>query len=135
MAGSVRWLVDKRVILIEVTSALTLEDFVEINEQMERNHQEGIAPIHEIVDSRGLITVNVNPLQIRSTLKYMSSPKWGWGIFVTESRLSGMLAAIVYQMTRHRHKIVRTLEEAAEHLEEVGETLAGALLESVRSLP
>jgi hypothetical protein len=132
MPTEMRWLVDRRVMLVEITGTLTEAD-MNTNMQSPQTLQmweEGIPLVHMIVDMRGLVgTPPIKPPKDRSLdpeLKRKMDAikmKTGWNITITHNTLVRFGASILGNLMQSRQRFFGTVEDALDFLQEQDETL------------
>ncbi len=123
MPFEVKWHTDKRIILQRFYGRVTLEDVREAVNANDGFIEQGIAPIHLIVDAADIDNI---PVHLRETSKISSNlndPSVGWVILITNNPLSEFFVKLTSQLVKYRLGRAKSLEEALEFLARQDSTL------------
>jgi len=128
----VEWLVEKRVIRIQLAGEYETETVQRGLAEMKQFVDSGTAPVHVILDSTGVTKM---PKSIRELINQMESlryhPNGGWILIISNSvmlRFAGQIASVFLGA---QHRSVGTLEEAVETICHIEPGLADALRQTV----
>ena len=125
MPYRIQWYIEKRVILEEAFGNVTIEELVQFNAEVTALiANEGIAPVHVIVD---LTKVEKYPSSLREvlgTMRQKNPEKVGWMMVVTESPIMRFVASTIFQIARLKLRTFSTLQQAKGFLAEMDETVA-----------
>jgi hypothetical protein len=134
MAAQHRWLVDKRIILLEYADEVTIEQMQAVYPEMVARVRSGTPPVHLLCDVSALVRF---PTQIssimRSTQDYLADPAMGWLILIgSHHPLLGFIGSIVSQFVRIPFEQADDLNEALRILAAADPTLDTAALAAAR---
>ena len=125
MPYRIQWYVEGRVILEEAFGDVTVEELIRFNAEVTTLIvDQGIAPVHVIVD---LTKVEKYPSSLREvlgTMRQKHPEKVGWMLVVTESPIMRFVASTVFQIARLKLRTFATLQQAKGFLAEIDETVA-----------
>ena len=119
------WLLDKRVVYFHAHGNITAQDVEAVKELQLRHHDEGIAPVHTIVDVQSpsikIPTLN----QMRQAGYTPMHPNTGWMLLRgSEKSIVTFGVSVIIQMVGSKHlKVVKSLEEVVEFLNHNDRTL------------
>src|SRR5687767_4768800 len=108
MAQEMDYWVDRRVILHRVDGNLTSLEFKEANVKAVRLVQEGIAPVHHVIDGVRLGKVEVNLKQLGEIVTLLREPNLGWVVLIGGNVLTRFLASVMTQQDRVKFRVVDT---------------------------
>ncbi|MCI0710426.1 MAG: hypothetical protein L0154_09720 [Chloroflexi bacterium] len=115
MAYQVSWLVPQRVIFVRVTATLTRDDIVAMNQDYFHLLDEGVAPVHMLVDANQLDKLDIKVKDIPSLLM-QDDARFGWNFIVTPNRFIGFLSNLAAHLTGSKYKTMDKLDEALQVL-------------------
>ncbi|MBE2269440.1 MAG: hypothetical protein IAE80_14490 [Anaerolinea sp.] len=119
------WLLDKRVIYFRAYGSITATDAAEITKIQIQHHDEGIAPVHTIVDMQSPSIQVASFLQIRQVGFTPLHPKTGWMVMLGSERgIVSFGTSMIIQMIGSKHfKVAKSLSQAVEFLNHNDATL------------
>lgn len=123
MAYTTTWCVDKRVALLQIDGEVDLADLPEIAKSSRAYVAEGIAPVHILIDMRGVTKYPTNLREVANALKNEGNSQVGWTLFITNSLVLRFLGSTLVQLTKQRVHALSNVDEAIEFLLERDATL------------
>lgn len=116
MAFQIMWVVPQRLIRLELTGDITIEESAEFDQMLIEHLDSGIAPVHVILDFSSVASIPLNPKAIISAQQFMKHPNLGWGMIVGMSRIIRFLSAIIFQAVKVNFLLFESYEEAQAFL-------------------
>ena len=125
MPYEISWHLEKRVLMVKLFGVLIEQESNEVSEINTRYLQEGIAPVHIIVDTNSLEKFPVNLRQNSQYMAYLSSPALGWVIVLglSNNMLARFAVTVISQVVKFKLAQRTTVEEAISYLESQDSTL------------
>jgi hypothetical protein len=125
MPYEISWHLEKRVLMVKLFGVLIEQESNEVSEINTRHLQEGIAPVHIIVDTNGLEKFPVNLRQNSQYMAYLSSPSLGWVIVLglSNNMLARFAVTVISQVVKFRLAQRTTVADALSYLESQDATL------------
>ncbi len=119
------WLVEKRVVYFRAYGQVTGADVAAVKEQQLRNHEDGIAPVHTIVDVYSPSIKIPSIPQLRQFGYTSMHPKTGWMLLLgSEKSVVTFGVSVIIQMVGSDHlKVVKSIPEIVEFLNHNDRTL------------
>jgi hypothetical protein len=119
------WLLDKRVLYFRVYGEVTLDNIAETMQTQMRFHEEGIAPIHTLIDLRTPAFKVPSLAQIRKVGGVPLHPSTGWMLLMGGERgvVSFAVSLIIQLSGAKTYRPVKSLEEAVDFLNHNDPTL------------
>jgi hypothetical protein len=126
MAFQNRWLVEDRVVLVEFSGDITLDELMANDADMLRYVNSGTPPVHIICKLQGAKRFPTNISNIsRSAKQYLTSPNIGWFLIVgVDNPLLTFIGSIVAQVSQLKFKQAADLDEALQVLGRMDFSLA-----------
>lgn len=121
MLDFVRWLVQGRVMLVQFSGVLTLEDVQQMNEKAALLMEEAIPPHVDVIANGTYVTQFdrnlVNVRNLRSSLG--KHPMVNWHIIVDPDPNPAMqfLGSIVFKLLGARYRVMKTVDDALNFLQ------------------
>src|SRR5262245_12588585 len=115
MPFQMSWQVENRVVMIDISGILTLDEMAQIDRQMLVMIPEGYKPplqVHVLVDMRDMTRMPNSIWDINRTLTHFKEPGLGWTVLISTNRLFQAIFKFVCQTGRLRCGIENTLENA-----------------------
>src|SRR5690349_20430723 len=113
MPYKIEWYVEGRVILEEAYGDVTVEELVSFNAEVTSLiANEGIAPVHVIVDLSKVEKYPSSLREVLGTMRQKNPEKVGWMLIVTESPIMRFIASTIFQIARLRLRTFSTLAQA-----------------------
>jgi len=100
MGFKINWYVEKQVISLKLFDAVSADEVLEINRQTVQFAQDGLAPVHIIIDTLG---VSEFPTNLRWVLQIMQSnpiAPSGWHILIHNNPIIHFLSSTVLSLLR-----------------------------------
>ena len=125
MPYQISWQLEKRVLMVKLFGILTDQESTEVGEINSRHIQEGIAPVHIIVDARDLDKFPTNLRQNSQFMGYLSTPSLGWvvAIGIANNMLARFAVTVISQVIHFRLAQRDNMTEAIRYLESQDATL------------
>ncbi|MEM9953241.1 MAG: hypothetical protein AAF846_16670 [Chloroflexota bacterium] len=124
MAHQLKWLVDKRVLLIKYTGAIDKDTLLSMNADMNRILEEGIQPVHVIADNTEMSDVRVNLKVIQQSFGTLRNPAWGQITIVTgENKMVAFFSQLIGTSFRIKLRVVNTMEDAKRIINQADNTV------------
>ncbi|MBI1258539.1 MAG: hypothetical protein GC204_13810 [Chloroflexi bacterium] len=125
MPYRIQWYVEGRVILEEAFGDVTMEELVRFNAEVTTLiAEEGVAPVHVIVDLSKVEKYPPSLREVLSTMRQKAPEKVGWMLIVTESPILRFVASTVFQIAHLKLRTFATLPQAKTFLAEMDDTVA-----------
>lgn len=124
MPHEISWYQEKRIILNRLIGSLDLETGTKASEATSQFLNEGIAPVHLIVDMTELKSFPTNITKVNTMNQYLKNPALGWVIVVGGNTLSQFLVNVLSQVIRFRVAQRPTLQQAVDFLRAQDQSLA-----------
>jgi len=117
--------VEKRVLMVKLFGVLIEQESNEVGEINTRYLQEGIAPVHIIVDTNGLEKFPVNLRQNSQFMAYLSSPALGWVVVLglSNNMLARFAVTVISQVVKFKLAQRTTVDDALSYLQSQDSTL------------
>jgi hypothetical protein len=124
MPYSFDWVVQGRVVLEKAFGDVTIEELVRFNAEVTTLiAEQGIAPVHVIVDLTNVGKYPSSLKDIMSTMRQRVPDKVGWMLVVTQNPIMRFVASIIFQLARLRVRMFQTIQEALDFLKENDDSL------------
>ena len=123
MPYNISWCEEKRVFCIELTGELTDEQWTSIVAIDTLHIEEGIAPIHVIIDVSELDSFPTNVRKTASYASHLRDPRLGWAVVVGGNPLLDFVASLLSQITGFKLTKSATVEDALIFLRKQDNTL------------
>jgi hypothetical protein len=123
MGYEVSYLVDKRVVFINLYGKLTMDDLRKTTAESRRLCEEGIPFVHVISDTSDL-KVEMKVSDFMEMFRGLPPiPTVGWSVGVTSNSVHRFFFSIVAQLTHNKSRNFATMEEAIAFLQKADDTL------------
>ncbi|MBE2268158.1 MAG: hypothetical protein IAE80_07975 [Anaerolinea sp.] len=125
MPVAVNWMLDKRVMYFRSYGKVSLAEVDTVVAAQMQLYEEGIAPVHAIIDIRPT-TLNIQGLQqLREHGNAPLHPSTGWIVMLqTNNKLATFAVSLIIQLNGAPHfRTVHTLDEAVAFLNHNDQTL------------
>jgi hypothetical protein len=111
MSYKTDWLVPKFLILMKMEGEINVEVMMEVNKDFFRFIEEGDAPVHLLLDARGLNKINI---QIRDIPKILTKQdnRFGLNYILTENSFARFIMNLAEHMTGSHYRVAKSTEEA-----------------------
>ena len=117
MPYTMRWLVDKRVVLTEFEGGITADDLREFVAELKQYISEGTPLVHHISNSHQIKKVEMSLGTLRSVAGAAAViGQLGWQIDINTNPINKMFAGIGAQFAGIRSRTFATMDEAIEFL-------------------
>ena len=125
MPYRIQWYVEGRVILEEAFGDVTMEELVRFNAEVTTLiAEQGVAPVHVIVDLSKVEKYPPSLREVLSTMRQKAPEKVGWMLIVTESPIMRFVASTVFQIARLKLRTFATLPQAKTFLTDMDDSVA-----------
>lgn len=126
MAFRTSWIEEKRIIYTEMINSLNDEEAQEISDMHAKFLNEGIAPVHLVVDMSRLEIVPTNLRKNTSMASYLQHPALGWTVLIGGNVLLNFMLSILGHVFKFRYVKRATMQEALAYLVSQDQTLVAA---------
>lgn len=126
MAFRSSWIEEKRIIHTEMIGTMTSQEAQQISDAHMKFLNEGVAPVHLIVDLTQLKEVPTNLRQNTSMAGYLQHPALGWTVLIGGNVLLNFMLSILGHVFKFRYVKRETMEEALAYLISQDQTLVTA---------
>jgi len=111
--------------MVKLFGVLIEQESNEVGEINTRYLQEGIAPVHIIVDTNGLEKFPVNLRQNSQFMAYLSSPALGWVVVLglSNNMLARFAVTVISQVVKFKLAQRTTVDDALSYLQSQDSTL------------
>ena len=123
MPHEITWAQDKRIILNRLIGTLDLEDGFKASEATNDYINQGIAPVHLVVDMSELKGFPTNITKVNQMNQYLKNPARGWVVVIGGNTLSSFLVNVLSQVVKFPVAQRPSLNEALEFLRKNDATL------------
>jgi len=117
------WYLDRRIIYNHLHGAVTVEEASALEDENFQHFEEGVPPVHIIVDMADVKKLPTNVSQLNRMLQRGRPPALGWIVLVGVNPLARVIGSMLCQVARIPFCTFDTLEEAVRFLQEVDNTL------------
>lgn len=122
MPSKAFWLVEKHLIMLENSGAITADDLISVDKEICAMMDTSDKPaVHIIVDARNF--VSIPKIREMTNIKLISHDKLGWVVPTKANPFVKMLIAIMTVTTRNRVRHCNTIEDGLVFLMSVDDTL------------
>lgn len=113
MVYELNWLIPARVLEMTMAGDVEINEMQEMyQEHMQMVRDEGIAPVHVLIDAHAITNIKMKVKQINSVWDPTATDLFGWTIIVTDNRFMKFLTTIFSKVTGSQFKTVANYEEA-----------------------
>ena len=123
MGYTIEWLVPDRLYVMNIYGDIDLDEYLEGGEKAREFVTSGVAPVHCILDLRGVKKFPVNMKQLNPGNTVMDEENLGWIFIMTQNPLINFLGSVISQVTHKHFRTVKTPEEAMTFLRRLDATL------------
>lgn len=123
MSLSKNWLIQDRVIKVDIEGEVTSDDLLGFNDEMEAAVASGTAPVHVIADITGLDKVSVGPQAAIKGSQYMKQPNIGIIVLAGATGLVDALIPVVSAVIPMNLKRAANADAALELLQSEDSTI------------
>ncbi len=124
MPHEISWYQEKRIVLNRLIGSLDVEAGTQASEATSQFLNEGVAPVHLIVDMTELKSFPTNITKVNTMNQYLKNPSLGWVVVIGGNTLSQFLVNVLSQVIRFRVAQRPTLEQAVDFLRAQDPSLA-----------
>jgi hypothetical protein len=112
MGFEIRWLVPNRIVGVLVSSRLSNEEALAMNNAIRDHINAGEAPVHLIMDMR---QVEVGGNKVSDAKQFFikdKSPNLGWTVLISKNKMVRFFSTIIMQAANLRVRMTETPEDA-----------------------
>lgn len=122
---NISWLVEKRVIFVDIGVRLTMTDLIELNEGIIEFLDMSDAPkVHIVFRATELVDFPVTFSSLSQVFTLVKHSKLGWSVTINNNRVLKLIATMINNTVNRRTiKYVDTYEEVKELLQTVDPSL------------
>lgn len=100
MVYELNWLIPARVLEMTMAGDVEINEMQEMyQEHMQMVRDEGIAPVHVLIDAHAITNIKMKVKQINSVWDPTATDLFGWTIIVTDNRFMKFLTTIFSKVT------------------------------------
>jgi len=127
MAATIEWLLPGRILRAHFWGEVTADEALAVNDEMQGwIGQDGIGPVHVILDLTGLEQLPPNIRGVMSKMRVDHPEKSGWTMVVGGSPAIRFIAAVTAQVLRQKVRLAPSVDDAHRFLERADLTLPPA---------
>lgn len=123
MSYELSWLLDKRIIHLRAFDVLTTEEYRAAATELLTLFDEGIAPVHIVVDHLDVQEIKFSPGIIKELIFPEQHSNSGWTILVSASKMAAFSINMIVQLNKIPMKTCNTIEEALSILQRMDQSL------------
>ena len=124
MTSEIQWLIYNRVMYVKLSGEISLDEMREYNEYAIQLIDEGIAPVHAILDDEDVQKIPMSVNELSNVLRVFRHPGRGWLVAIGNSgRVERMILSLMTQFFRAQFQRFESTKEALDFLREQDETL------------
>jgi hypothetical protein len=117
------WYLDRRIIYNHLYGTVTLEEAAALEDENFQHFEEGIPPVHIIVDMADVKKLPTSISQLNRMLQRGRPPALGWIVLVGVNPLARLIGSMLCQVARVPFRTFDTLDDAVRFLQETDNTL------------
>jgi hypothetical protein len=117
------WYLDRRIIYNHLRGIVTVEEAAALEDENFAHFEEGVPPVHIIVDVSDVEKLPTNISQLNRMLQRGRPPSLGWIVMVGMNALGRVIGSLLCQAARVPFRTFDTLDEAVRFLQEADNTL------------
>jgi hypothetical protein len=121
MPVEITWKVPQRVVYVNYSGHMTVQDIRDSIEQARLYIEEGTPPIHIILDIGG-VTHTPHLIDLRHGVNYQSSPRQGCTLFVGAQGIARFISSVLSQLAGNRFYLFDTVDQAVAYLMRADQT-------------
>jgi hypothetical protein len=122
MAFDISWLIDKRVAYMRMIGNIEIEEIKQMSEAFRIYRDEGIAPVHIIVDTREMTKMPMSFDKIKDASAGREQTK-GWTVILTKSSVTRFVATLVTATISLQYRFMESPEAALTYLSQLSPEL------------
>jgi hypothetical protein len=128
MGYEISWLVERRIMAVRFFGNLTLAEIRDCTATGQHLLEEGIAPVHCLIDATDLERYPLRISDIYAVAPQDPHPKVGWTVFYgLKMHILTIIIRVLSELGRFPYRVATTRAEALALLAKEDPTLAGAL--------
>jgi len=125
MPYRIEWYIEGRVVFEEAYGDVTVDELVRFNAEVTALiNNEGIAPVHVIVDLSKVEKYPSSLREVLGTMRQKNPDKVGWMLIVTESPILRFVASTIFQIAHLKLRTFSNLQQAKGFLAEMDDTVS-----------
>lgn len=99
MPYTIEWLVEDRVLGVSIAGDITLAELQEVSPAIVRHCDNGIAPVHTLIDLRHLGAYPRNLTELAGAFKTPPSANLNWIVLITNNQMIRFFTSVVVQLS------------------------------------
>ncbi len=120
----ISWLVDKRVIFVDIGTTLTMVDLIEMNDNIIEFLNTGEPEVHIIYRATEIKSFPMTFSSVGDIFTMVGHKNLGWSVTISNSRILKLIGTMVNKIAnRHTIKYVDTYDDAKQLLKKQDPTL------------
>ena len=120
----ISWLVDKRVIFVDIGTSLTMVDLIEMNDTIIEFLNTGEPEVHVIYRATEIKSFPMTFSSVGDVFTMVGHKNLGWSITISNSRILKLIGTMVNKIAnRHTIKYLDTYDDAKQLLQKQDPTL------------
>ena len=124
MLSKVSWYLEGKIILVEMSETVTIEEVALMNTEVVKLLELGDTPIHTIFDTTKPKQFPLKIMDIAKAVTFLSHPNIGYNITINTNPVINFLAQAINGLQNRPTEIVPTLEAAIKRLHSLDRSLA-----------
>jgi hypothetical protein len=117
------WFVNQRVLHLQLTGDVSLEELTDAARVSNALVKSGIPLVHELIDMRDMRQFPNTLSKLAWLVPYLSEPDLGWVLVVTHNVLVSFLSNTLGQISRARLRVFDTPQDALDFIADMDRTL------------
>jgi len=120
------WHIPKRVLVLNVSGDVSLNELERFNNDMNRYLEYGILPIHLISIGNNIRRVPTNLMEVQQAITFVHHSHMGWTIVVQEkfNPVTGFMLAVAVQATGMKMRKAKNINDGLETLRHLDDSIA-----------
>lgn len=123
MAHTLKWLVDKRLLLLYYKGAVDKAELDAVNNELAILLSEGEAPVHIISDNREMTSLPFDIKTLQGSIGVLRDEKWGMAFIIGADTMLRYFGQLVSSSFRLNLRLVKSMDEVRTILMEHDESL------------
>ncbi|HEX2622287.1 MAG TPA: STAS/SEC14 domain-containing protein [Phototrophicaceae bacterium] len=119
MPHHISWYIPDRVLHLRLIDEITLDDFQQINAEVEEHMREHGKRLAIVIDVNATRRVSYNVEQIRASQRYALDPSLDWILVVGNNKLLRLTMIVVFNLARAPLQLFQNLDEARAFLKRI----------------
>ena len=118
-----QWYQDNRVVKVVFDGDVTNEGIASYNDVMTNYMDEGVAPVHVIIETSNIGNIKIHPRELLKATQYLKHAHMGWVVLVGSNGFVSFFMTVINSTTPMRFTKAKTIQSAYQMLVEKDKTL------------